>query len=667
VDNTGSPIAPPSGTNVTLSTTPATATWVGGNTYSFNGSTSTFVKYLQQTTPATLTMGVTDGTNTGSKTISFVDSALKFYGDSSGLATIPNQFAGQVNNSPVLKAIRTDTVTGACVAQVTGIRSVDLAYECVNPTTCIAGQVFSVNGTSIKSNAKSAAIVYSSQNLTFDSTGTASIPVNYSDVGQVTLYGQLSLPATTNDPSKTLIGTSNSFVVKPYTLVVSSARTTTGGANPGGTSLAGTNQGFVAAGTPFQVRVEARKFPGTATTDITPNFGRETTSESDIKLFAASLVYPSGGTLTSLSGTTAFSAATPTGTWLNGGVVWDQAGSLTIRPELTDSDYLTAGDIAVKTPSGTIGRFYPDHYRLESSALTNSCGSFSYMGQALSLTYSLKAESTAGTLLTNYGVNYATTTPTYVAENADDGNGVIQGLAARFSSGTPPVWTSGVFNLATTVAGFARKSPSSVPDGPFSDVKIGIAMSDTFDFRSLQALDMNSATAGACGASCNAKQLGSSLNMRYGRLRLDDAFGPETFPLLVNFATEYWTGNHFSLNTNDSCTQIPRSAIIYPAGSILVDANRTVSLAGGSTLGTYANLTATYVGFNAGTSGQQFTSPNGATGRFVVGVDLTTIPWLRFDWNQDGDYSDLLLPNANFEFGTYRGNDRIIYWRERLQ
>jgi MSHA biogenesis protein MshQ len=50
-----------------------------------------------------------------------------------------------------------------------------------------------------------------------------------------------------------------------------------------------------------------------------------------------------------------------------------------------------------------------------------------------------------------------------------------------------------------------------------------------------------------------------------------------------------------------------------------------------------------------------------------VGVDLTSMSWLRFDWNQEGDYADVLLPNANFEFGTYRGNDRIIYWRERLQ
>jgi MSHA biogenesis protein MshQ len=192
-------------------------------------------------------------------------------------------------------------------------------------------------------------------------------------------------------------------------------------------------------------------------------------------------------------------------------------------------------------------------------------------------------------------------------------------------------------------------------------------MNDTLDSRKLQAMDMKANTTGPCGAACDAKLIGSSLNMRYGRLRLDDAFGPETHPLKVNFATEYWTGKYFSLNTDDSCTQVLRSAITYPAGNILTDGNRTVSLTGGSTTGTYVNLTSTHIGFNAGTAGQEFTSPAGGRGEFEVAVDLTNLSWLTFDWDQNNDYSDVSLPNATFTFGSYRGNDRVIYWRERLQ
>jgi MSHA biogenesis protein MshQ len=676
VDSSGGAIAPVSGTNVTLSTAPATGSWVGGNTYGFNGTATSFTKYLQQTTPATLTMNITDGTSTGSNTINFVDSALKFYGSSS-LNVIQNQVAGVASgspaatNTPILKAIRTDTVTGACVAQVTGTKSVDLAYECVNPITCIAGQVFTVNGTAIKANAKNAAITYLSQNLTFDGTGTANIPLNYSDVGQVTLYGQLSLPASGNDPAKTLVGSSNSFVVKPYTLVVSSALTPTNGSNPGATNTAGTSAGFVAGGSPFQVKVEARKSPGTATSDITPNFGRENTSEAVIKLTPA-LVYPASGTLTALTGSTSFSATTPTGTWVNTSVIWDQVGSITIQPEFTDNDYLGAGDLQVKTPSSTIGRFYPDHFSLVSAAVSNSCSGFSYLGQpALGFNYQLQAQDANGNVMTNYTssgttTNYGTLiTPTYVAENADGANGAT--LSSRFAAGASLTASSGNIQLASAAAVFNRQATTFAPDGPYLSLQLGLDITDSFDGRNLQGKNMNATTTGVCsGASCTAVSLGTPLIMRYGRLRLDDAFGPETFALNVNFATEYWTGNHFSLNTIDSCTLVPRSAISYPAGSITVDANRTVNLTGGSTQGTYTNLGAIGVQFNAGDAGQKFTSPAGGKGGFVVRTNLTTMPWLRFDWNQDGNYADVLMPNANFEFGSYRGNDRVIYWRERL-
>src|SRR5690606_18052965 len=61
-DGAGNAITPPAGTQVVLSTTPNTGVWVGGNVYTFSGSESQFVRYLQQTTPATLNIDVTDGT-----------------------------------------------------------------------------------------------------------------------------------------------------------------------------------------------------------------------------------------------------------------------------------------------------------------------------------------------------------------------------------------------------------------------------------------------------------------------------------------------------------------------------------------------------------------------------------------------------------------------------
>jgi len=157
---------------------------------------------------------------------------------------------------------------------------------------------------------------------------------------------------------------------------------------------------------------------------------------------------------------------------------------------------------------------------------------------------------------------------------------------------------------------------------------------------------------------------------RYGRLRLDDAFGPESTVLPVNFYTEYWTGNSFVKNINDNCTTVLRSAITYPAGTILTPANLNVQLSGGTTTGNYPVNTVsptTLIGFGNGDARHSFSTPTGgATGSFNVTVDLTSYPWLRFDWNQDGNYSDTSLPTARFGFGQYRGHDRVIYWRERF-
>ncbi len=581
-------------------------------------------------------------------TTNFKQAGFVFSNTSSGAtSSIPTQVAGTAS-TPYLRALITDTTTGTCTARFTSPQAVKMAYKCVNPTTCISGQTFTVDSTNIQSNANAASPIYSDVNLAFNSDGSAPIPITYSDVGQIELLASLLLPAANGNPDYTLTGAS-SFVVKPYTLYPTIT------SNPG---TSATGNGFVSAGTNFQVKVEARNSQGA----LTPNFGNE---GETISLENLTLVYPSsGGTATTLSLGSGFTATTPVGTFVNNTVSWKQVGSFTVQARLADNNYLGAGNLESITTSPTIGRIYPDHFRLVNPVLANKCGSFTYMAQPMNLTYTLQAEATDGTPLSNYDGGYTTIMPTYVAENADSGTD----LGARFSAGVTPVWVDGVMSVASASASFSRQTPLFAPDGPFSDLRIGLVMNDTLDSRKLQSMDMKANTTGACGVGCDAKLIGSPLNLRFGRLRLDDAFGPETHPLKVNFATEYWSGKYFSVNSDDSCTLVPRSAITYPAGAISTDANRTVALTGGSTTGTYGpGFSATHVAFSAGSAGQQFTSPNGGTGKFVVGVNLTSLEWLGFDWNQDGNYSDVSLPNATFEFGSYRGNDRIIYWREKLQ
>lgn len=597
--------------------------------------------------------------------------AAGFVFSSSTSDTIPTEVAGTTDNNVYLRALQSDKTTGACVARFSAPQTVQLAYKCVNPSNCIAGEVLTLNGVGIPGNANTASpVTYGNVSLNFTSSGAATIPLNYSDVGQVQLLASLSLPQTANDPAYTLSGVSNGFVVKPFDLVISSVQSASGADNPATTT---SSTGFIPSGTSFKVAVEARS---AVSGHITPNYGRETTPESVI-LQVNNLISPAGGVLGTLSNANAFVlSGTAKGHFDNTSVNWDEVGTLGLKAQVADSDYLGTGNL-VSTAVTNVGRFYPDHFTLTNASTANACllGVFSYMGQpGVNLNYALRAENINNTLVRNYGLSYVLNdasklaTPIYVAENADAGSD----LGARLSAvaAVPASWSSGVYSFASTQTVFNRQI-SGAPDGPLSSLQLGLKLSSDLDGRSFKttALNMDAATSGTC-SSCTAVSLGTSLNLRYGRLRLDDAFGPETVVLPVNFVTEYWTGNHFSLNANDSCTLVPRTAINYPAGSLAVDANRSVNLGGGSTQGIYAlidPLASGGVHFTAGTAGQYFTAPTGgATGSFIVGIDFTNLSWLTYDWNQDHTYTDTSL-TAKFSFGSYRGNDRVIYWREKLQ
>ncbi|WP_039913504.1 PA14 domain-containing protein [Cellvibrio mixtus] len=657
--------APPAGTVVTMSTNPATGVWVGGATYTFTGTESSFTKYLQQTTPAALAIAANSTTATGASSITFADTGLKI-ALNTALNPIPTQVAA-VNGPAIIRAVRTSTTTGACEARIgAGTRTVNMAYTCINPNSCnIATEFFRVSGTSIQGNNNAASsIVYSPVTLTFNASGEAPFTINYTDVGQIRLLGQLSIAASGVDPAITLAGSSDPFIVKPYSLAITDIRNATGTriiplAVPANNNVH--NTAFVVASEPFSVRVQALNALGS----ITPNYGKESVPEN-VAIDIDSIVTPTGGSLGVLNNNAAFSLTSTPGEFLNTTVNWNNVGTIKLSARVADGDYLTGGAASVK-PLVNAGRFYPDHYFLNNAGLTPSCSAFTYMDQPFAMNYVIQARGLDNTVLSNYGAGYLpanTNLPTvnYVAENQDGG----VDLGGRVYDGAIKNWSNGVFSMTSPAAGFRRLTVSPYVDGPYPSLQLGLRVDDILDGRLIKNPDMNATTTGICsGSTCTGKMIGSAINMRYGRLRLDDAFGPETAYLPVNFYTEHWLGNRFVKNTDDSCTKILRSAINYRAGNILTPANLTVALTGGTTTGNYGSMDATQVSFINGDARQYFSAPtNAAQGVFNVTVDLTAYPWLRFDWNQDNIYSDVSLPPARFGFGSYRGHDRVIYWRE---
>src|SRR5690606_38474030 len=195
-------------------------------------------------------------------------------------------------------------------------------------------------------------------------------------------------------------------------------------------------------------------------------------------------------------------------------------------------------------------------------------------------------------------------------------------------------------------------------EAPLTSLQLGFAIDGGLDNSPLLNLDMNPTTDSDCviSDSCTAKALGAPLELRYGRLNLASAYGPEGLDLPVRFATEFYNGVRWQRNDLDICTAISRGDINYPNGPILTDGDLAVGL--GASVGNYGlAMDPTEITF---TSGQvdHFFSASGVMGNFNVTIDLEDYPWLQFGWD-NGAAPDGVL--GQYQFGSYRGHDRIIY------
>ena len=226
---------------------------------------------------------------------------------------------------------------------------------------------------------------------------------------------------------------------------------------------------------------------------------------------------------------------------------------------------------------GYVGRFRPRRFALDTSVgntptLANrsaaACApvsTFTYLNEGLVLTFRLFAQNAQGGTTLNYNGVYA-------RQDLSAGNPTVEfGLGARsgtanltgritsiYQSATP-AWANGVLNATGTgavVASVRRASPDS-PDGPFAGVQFGIAPAEP-DSVPMSTLDLDVDNSG----TSERKNLGVSTELRFGRLRMQNAVGSEKLELAIPIETQYWNGSGFVTNAADSCTSLPRSTIV---------------------------------------------------------------------------------------------------------
>ncbi|HEX4984425.1 MAG TPA: LamG domain-containing protein, partial [Burkholderiales bacterium] len=573
-------------------------------TYTFAAGEASVTLAYKNTWVQTVNFGVTDGiaSDTGgaangdaayNQDLAFASSGFRFINASNG--SIPTQTAGTSGGPYSLQAIQTGTggctsgsCTGACTVPAAfgngATASVELAFRCDNPTTCQAGQQVSIvnNGTTaIAANPASGVTAYTTKSLLFGSNGQAQFSLTYPDVGAISLFARYNIPLGTGAGSGNyMTGSSNSFVVKPAGFVVSNTppnqvkRTSDGFVNPAAAGAGGT--AFIRAGENFTATVTAVNSSGNAT----PNYGKEISPET-VKLtanLAGGLGLTNNPALANATAFGAFSGGSATGTTFN----WGEVGIITLTPSVGDADYLGTGDVT-GTASGNVGRFIPYDFAVTrntpSFAPACASGLFTYVGQpflyATVPVIGVTARNKAGGTTQNYKGAFwkvtaaSLTGKTYVALSGTlDVTGLPSpdpaiGYNGDGVSVPQPAAGTGTLTFDSGTGLKFTRDPAT-PSAPFNaELGLAISVADT-DATTVASIDAaaaaNPVRFGTATAGNGIAFTGAGKEMRYGRMRLNNAYGSTLLDLPLGLSVESYAGaGGFALNTADSCTTLAGS------------------------------------------------------------------------------------------------------------
>ncbi|MBL7004802.1 MAG: LamG domain-containing protein, partial [Gammaproteobacteria bacterium] len=671
--NTHALVAPSAGTTITLSTSEAVDGWSlksgngsfdGVNKYTFDGVETSVEFWLSKSIPTTsphININVTDGSSTDPNdggaedpVIAFSDSTFRFYADDvNNDINTQTAFKSSAGDQVLtLKAVETNTDTGACETRLDGAQTVELAYECVTPSTCANNNAVIIDSKPIVGNASGNVTDYTDVSLNFVN-GVATWDLKYDDAGKIALHVNKVVAESGSDPEVSLTARSNEFVVKPAGLCVYSDDV-----GSSCTSSDASCSKFKKAGEAFNLKVKAVGWGGSVENNaqlcdnnITDNF-----SLSNIAL-SHSLIAPTTGVPGNIS-TTLFDMSS--GEFIDSSLTFSEVGVFTFT--VTPPNYLSEA-IAPST-SNNIGRIYPDHFSISNESLINRSdsvvgGIFSYMAESFKIGFTLVAENSSDDTTENYEGAFAK-----LDSGSEIGTGAVDGgavdLTSRLvSSNSSFSWTKGTGTLTDTLS-FTRQA---TVDGPYENLSIGVTPHDN-DGVTLELFNLDTDL-----DSINEQHSIGSTKIRFGRMNISSAAGSELQDLSIPLTVEYYNGTSFITNTDDSATGFSIANISMGNQYESAQTDGTISVTG-----THTSVLTSLVAFSAGDAGLSLSHPclvagpscaavSGATG--YVDLDLTVgVPYLLFDWDNDVATSDTSPTTIKATFGIFTGNSKMTYIRE---
>jgi len=507
--------------------------WVGGNSFTFTGGVAT--RQLSIGTASTVTLGSTSvspvpanatrcfngGTETCSLTFNTASCAFDAVEPSASPRTrIYTKLSNTSFNLNVLALNPGSTIN----TTYTGTVAVDLVDA--STTTCPTGSGLN-----------------SATNITFAAAdqGRKAVTFNYPNAAR-NVRIRMKVGSTTPACS------SDNFAIRPQQLAISTTNSTNNAALTGtpkaiaGSAFTLTADGGITSGydgTPTLDATKVNDHNGTAIASgtLTGTFSAATgatASGTSFKYLDVGNIQLTANAVTD----TGFTSVDQTSDCISGSAL----------NTLTGGKY---GCNIGSAASAKFGRWYPSHYSF-SGTLTPFCpaGNFTYMGQdALGVTLTLKAHaSTGATASASDPVTsrYTTGYPNLAAVTLTGDNSGSTVALTRLESPTFPTsqWLAGLFTINDTYA-FSRLAG---PDGPYDAFKLMASVSDQD---------------GSALIGTSAQKETNTTRVRYGRIKIGNAYGSELLDLAIPFEAQYWaSGGYYVTNRQDTCTNFNVSSLI---------------------------------------------------------------------------------------------------------
>ena len=642
------------------------AGWEGGDVVTFTGSTQV---NLSQASAGLATLGVVTAEPSAPVecnpdcTVNFVNAGFEFFDTTNPASTsLPAIIAESDLGRVGIRALQDNN--GVCGPLLEGPQNINLSYDCVStadapysPNQCRANFAgIAVQGTGL---AASSGTV----NVEFNSDGEASLAdYQYADAGRLSLNVSAVVDNVTVESGTTFLDS----VPQQLTLASSAGNPQT-------------------AGEQFDLSITAigalgSILPGYQPADMQMLLQRQSPLNSSVD---GGLIYADGEQINSQLAASFIeveAVAFTNGVYNYPQAYFEEVG--TVAWDVRDLTYL--GE-TIDASSITLGRFIPAYFEvstIDQGTLADSCSSsFTYIGQPFGFelgmepSVSVTARNALGNVTANYAgdtiVNdaFGNMTPDiaqigfsdsagYTSDSIEENKGQLAIVGQNRFDGSAEI------TISNTELLYPKLATSTEP----FDSSVDLILSSDF-FTDSDGVCFQSSYPDSCEGYTIANITGTE--QRYGRLVVNNSYGPESETIFLPLSAEYFVGGSWRLNPQDSCTPITLSE----SASDIIVTNASVGEFEQDITG-FLNDTSSSGFLNAGLSDETdilLGPPLNGAGEAIRGSVTVTLnpgtsaPWesyLNIDWNNDGIINNSDAPSGIATFGIYRGNDRTIHWRE---